>query len=356
MNAGELSAKQFPRGLVVGKFSPLHLGHELVIRRAFEMSREVFLISYSNPEMPGCEAERREKWLAQLFPQAHRLVVTDDWLRQRFPALNGSVIVPPNEADDSVHRRFVGFLCAQGLGLTVDAVFTSEDYGDGFARELTAYFREYNSSAPEVRHVLIDRTRHEVPISGAQIRASIEANRQWLSPNVYASFVRRVCILGGESSGKSTLAEALATHFGTVHVREYGRELWESRNGSLTYEDMLHIAETQVAAEDHACLGAKRFLFCDTSPLTTLFYSQHLFQRADAKLEQLAERPYDLVIVCAADFAFVQDGTRQNANFREHQNAWYINELNRRGVPFLQVTGRLKERIAQVTERLRLVA
>jgi NadR type nicotinamide-nucleotide adenylyltransferase len=356
MNAGDVSAKPFQRGLVVGKFSPLHRGHELVVRRAFEMCGEVMLISYSKPEFAGCEAERRERWLGQLFPNARRLMVTDDWLRQRFPALNGSVTVPPNDAEESVHRRFVGFLCAQGLGVTVDAVFTSEDYGDGFARELTAYFREHDSSAPEVRHVLVDRARHEVPISGAQIRANIEANRQWLSPNVYASFVRRVCILGGESSGKSTLAEALATHFGTVHVSEYGRELWESTNGSLTYEDMLHIAETQVAAEDLACLGAKRFLFCDTSPLTTLFYSQHLFQRADAKLEQLAERPYDLVVVCAADFAFVQDGTRQDANFRERQNAWYFYELNRRRVPFLQVTGGLKERIAQVTERLRSVA
>jgi nicotinamide riboside kinase len=51
----------------------------------------------------------------------------------------------------------------------------------------------------------------------------------------------------------------------------YGRERWESKNGSLTYEDMLHIAERQVAAEDEASLQAKRFLFCDTSPLTTLF-------------------------------------------------------------------------------------
>lgn len=353
MNAGELSAKRLQRGLVVGKFSPLHRGHELVIHRAFEMCGEVVLISYSKPELPGCEAERRERWLAQLFPQARRLVVTDEWLRERFSQFNGSVSVPPNDAEDSVHRHFVGFLCAQGLAMTVDAVFTSEDYGDGFARELTNYFREQNSSAPEVRHILVDRARDEVPVSGSQIRADFEAHRKWLSPIVYASFVRRVCILGGESSGKSTLAEALAAHHGTVHVPEYGRELWESRGGSLTYEDMLHIAETQVAAEDQAALQANRFLFCDTSPLTTLFYSQHLFQRAESKLEQLARRRYDLVVLCAADFDFVQDGTRQDARFRERQNAWYVNELNQQGVPFLQVTGGLGQRIAQVNERLK---
>lgn len=350
------TAKPFERGLVVGKFSPLHRGHELVIRRAFEMCHEVVVISYSKPELPGCEPETRKKWLAQLFPHAKRLVVTDQWLQQRFPDLNGSLSVPPNDAPDSVHRCFVGFLCREAMGLTVDAVFTSEDYGDGFARELTGYFREHDASAPEVRHVLIDHERNEAPISGTQIRSNLETHRQWLSPIVYASFVRRVCFLGGESSGKSTLAKVLATQHGTLHVPEYGRELWESKNGSLTYEDMVQIAETQVAAEEQASLSATRYLFCDTSPLTTLFYSKHLFQRADPKLEGLACRRYDLVVLCAADFDFVQDGTRQDANFRERQNAWYIKELERRCVPFLQVTGSLSERVAQVSEYLKALA
>jgi HTH-type transcriptional regulator, transcriptional repressor of NAD biosynthesis genes len=345
-------SKPFQTGLVVGKFSPLHRGHELVIRRAFESCHEVVIISYSKPELPGCAPERREQWLAALFPQARRLVVTDARLREWFPDAAERLTMPTNEAEDSLHRQFTAALCLKVLGTTVDAVFTSEDYGDGFAEELTACFRRHHPSGPVVRHVLVDRARQVVPVSGTVIRADIEAHRQWLSPAVYASFVRRVCILGGESSGKSTLAEALARHFGTVRVPEYGRELWEAKSGALAYEDLLHIGETQVAAEEQALLRATRFLFCDTSPLTTLFYSRHLFQRADPKLEQLAGRHYDLVVLCAADFAFVQDGTRQDAAFRERQHAWYVAELARRGVPYLAVTGGLRQRTKQVSERL----
>lgn len=344
--------KPFQRGLVVGKFSPLHRGHELLIRRAFQMCHKVVIISYSKPEFPRCEAQERHRWFGVLFPRAHWMVVTDQWLRERSLIFGDFVTVPPNDADELTHRRFVGMLL-RAQGLTVDSVFSSEDYGDGFARDLTAYFREYDLLAPEITHILVDRERKEAPISGSQIRANIEAHIQWVSRHVYGSFVKRICILGGESCGKSTLAKALAAHFGTVHVEEYGREYWESVNGYLKYEDMLHIAVVQVASEDRTCHKADRFLFCDTSPLTTLFYSQYLFGRANPELERLAERHYELAVLCAADFEFVQDGTRQDAKFRERQNAWYIKELRERGMRFVEAKGSLNERIAHVSECLK---
>jgi NadR type nicotinamide-nucleotide adenylyltransferase len=344
--------KRFRSGLVVGKFSPLHRGHELVIQRAFEACLEVSIISYSKPEWHGCEAERRESWLAELFPAARRLVVTDELLRQWFRDSADALVVPPNDADDSAHRQFTALLCRQVLGVTVDAVFTSEDYGDGFAADLTQYFRRHHPAAPAVQHVMVDRARTLVPIGGARIRADVHAHREWLSPAVYASFVRRVCVLGGESSGKSSLAEALASRFETVWVPEYGRELWEVKNGALVFDDMLHIAEWQVAMEQAAAGRANRFLFCDTSPLTTLFYSLSLFGRADPRLEQLATRRYGLVVVCAPDFAFVQDGTRQGTAFREHQHAWYVEQLAGRSISYRLVTGNLENRIVQVSQEL----
>jgi len=61
--------RHFRRGLVVGKFSPLHRGHEGLIRCAQDSCDELIIISYSNPEFAGCEASRREQWLAEIYPR-----------------------------------------------------------------------------------------------------------------------------------------------------------------------------------------------------------------------------------------------------------------------------------------------
>ncbi|HET7229668.1 MAG TPA: AAA family ATPase [Longimicrobium sp.] len=340
-------SKRFRRGLVVGKFAPLHRGHELLIGRALDECDEVIVISYQSPEFPGYPAEVRERWLAARFPQTTRLVLTEERLRA-ITGPGGPRRIPPNDGDPVEDRRFCGYLCQQVLGVTVDAVFTSEEYGDPFAAELTRYFRQTQPDAPEVRHVLVDRARERLPVSGTLLRADPHRHRRYLSAEVYASFVRRVCLLGGESTGKSTLAMTLARELGTEWVPEYGREIWMEKGGVLDFEDMEHIGRTQIRDEEEAAGRAERWIICDTSPLTTLFYSHQIFGRAAPALEQMAERAYDLTVLCVPDFAFVQDGTRHGGDFRHQQHAWYLRELESRGIPFLHATGSLDERVAQV--------
>jgi NadR type nicotinamide-nucleotide adenylyltransferase len=199
-----------------------------------------------------------------------------------------------------------------------------------------------------VEHVAVDPERRAAPISASAIRADVHACRDFLAPVVYASFVERVAILGGESSGKSTLARALAEHFDTAYVAEYARELWTERAGALAFEDLLVIAERQIELEERAAERARRFVFCDTTPLTTWFYSLELFGRAELRLETLAGRAYDLTVLCAPDFAFVQDGTRREPSFRDRGHAFYLAELERRKIPYLLADGALKSRIERV--------
>jgi HTH-type transcriptional repressor of NAD biosynthesis genes len=340
----------FRRGLVVGKFAPLHRGHELVVERAREQCSEVLVLSYAKPERARCEPALRRRWLERAFPFAQCHVLDDDWLAERAPGRG--LHIPRDDAPDDEHRRFLAYLCCDLLGMTVDAVFSSEDYGPGGARVLSEHFRARDAAHPQVVHVMVDRERRAVPISATEIRRDPHRHRMQLVPHVYAAFVERIAIVGGESSGKSTLAAALAERLSTSFAAEYGRELWIARGGALHFDDLLHIAERQIEIEDAAAERAHRYLVCDTTPATTLLYCRDLFGRADPRLTSLAARPYALHVLCAPDFPFVQDGTRRDAAFRAAQHAWYLERLESSGAPWLLAEGPLGVRIEAVAALL----
>jgi NadR type nicotinamide-nucleotide adenylyltransferase len=328
---------RFHQGFVVGKFSPLHLGHEHLVKTARAACDQVLVLSYARPELPGCGAARRAAWLSARFPFTRTAVLAAGEVDRPMPA---------NDAPGQEHCDFVAWLLAGPLATRVDAVFTSESYGDNLAATIAA-----RQGAP-VTHVSVDPPRAAVPVSGSGVRADVHAHRHLLAPEVYASFVSRVALVGGESCGKTTIAAALASRLETSWVAEYGRELWEARGGRLEPGDLLEIAEIQIAREEWAARLAHRFLFCDTTPLVTRFYAEALFGAADPRLVELAARPYDLTFLCASDTPFVQDGTRQDPAFRDQQEAYYTAHLHAAGVSFIELRGDLATRLAAATAAL----
>jgi HTH-type transcriptional regulator, transcriptional repressor of NAD biosynthesis genes len=327
---------RFHTGLVVGKFCPLHRGHEYVLSAARAACARVVILSYTRPELPGCPPERRAHWLTTRFPWARVLVLAAD---------NSPLPIPDNSADDATHRAF----CAAVLQIygeaRVDAIFTSEAYGPGFAADLA------QRQAAPCTHVAVDPARATVPVSGTALRAAIHRLRHQLAAEVYADFVQRVALLGGESTGKSTLATALADAYSTRHVSEYGRELWVAHGGRLEFADMLAIADEQVRQEEAALRspGVQEFLFCDTTPLTTAFYSHDLFGRVDPRLAELTRRPYAFTLLCGDEFPHVQDGTRREPAYRAAQQARYRAALM--DIPHHELRGSVAERI-NVTHRV----
>jgi NadR type nicotinamide-nucleotide adenylyltransferase len=349
-------SETFDKGLIVGKFCPLHYGHELLINTALARCHQVIIISYSKPEFVGCERERREAWLQRQFPQTRRLVIDDASLQKEAAkrGLRDVPVIPANDDAECTQRTFVAWLCHSILQCRVDAVFTSEDYGNGFAEVLGEYFKQHDKKAETVRHICVDKVRMAVPVSGTAVRSDPHRHRQFLAGEVYADFVEKVCFLGGESTGKTTLAARMAEELGTHWVPEFGRELWERKQGMLQYEDMRQIGETQIKNENAIAQQAHRWLFCDTSPLTTLFYSQEIFGRVDKNLQRLAERKYQHLFLCAPDIAFVQDNTRRDDAFRKRQHQWYVTELNKRKLPYQLLTGDLSTRVTNVKRVLKL--
>jgi NadR type nicotinamide-nucleotide adenylyltransferase len=253
--------------------------------------------------------------------------------------------LPPNDAPDYDQHVFVAWLCQTVIGIVPDVVFTSESYGDGFARSMTELTASDRPGRPPVEHVCFDLNREIQPISGSLIRENPSLHRAWMPAYVAARFVQRVAILGGESSGKSTLAAALAKALDTEWVAEYGRELWEKRYGKLNFEDLLFIAQTQIKREKDALSKSCIWLICDTTPLVTAFYSQALFGAVDPQLAKLANRQYNHTFVCAPDFEFVQDGTRRDSAFRAQQHQYYLDALERSKTPYLVLTGSVQERV-----------
>lgn len=166
------------------------------------------------------------------------------------------------------------------------------------------------------------------------------------------SNIKTIAILGGESTGKSTLSAALAEKLNTVFTIEYGRYLWLEKNGRFVFEDLLLIGKKQIELEDELAKRANKYLICDTTPLTTFFYSLHSFGKADPKLERLAEREYDYTFLCEPDFPFVQDGARTGNEFRMLQDRWYREELAQRNIKYYVLEGTIDDRIARILDIL----
>lgn len=165
----------------------------------------------------------------------------------------------------------------------------------------------------------------------------------------------RVAILGGESSGKTTLAAALAAHYRTVWVPEYLREFTETGGRAPFAHEQIEVARLQVERERQALPQARDFLFCDTSPLMIAVYSDFCFGGADAELERLVrEHAYDFTIVTAPDIPWVPDGLQRESDaVRQAIHRLILERLQAAGTPFLLAGGSLDQRVRQVAQYLR---
>lgn len=349
---------RFRQGLVVGKFSPLHRGHEALIAYAAARCERLLVLAYSQPALPGCGTAARQRWLDRrvvaVHPNVQALSLDDTVMQQRSAAAGLPwQPMPDNCAADQIHQSYLAWML-RVLDCLPDAMFTSEAYGPNCAATLTA---RLSRQGHRVEHIAFDPPRQACPVSASQVRRDPVVQRTWLAPEVWADLLPRIVVLGGESSGKTTLAAHLAAALGTRWVPEYGREHWTLRRGLLTEADLLFIAEEQIRREDAAALAVAgeggAVLVCDTSPLTTLGYQGWMFGRPAAALQALAGRPYAFTVLCHPDFEFVQDGTRRDDRFRRQQHAWYEAQLGTRGVVPLHACGTLADRVKHVVARVR---
>lgn len=170
--------------------------------------------------------------------------------------------------------------------------------------------------------------------------------------------VRRICILGAESTGKTTLAQALAQHFSCPWVGEYLREFCATQVRTPTRDEQVLVLEQQVAAELHALAQAERqrvaFVFCDTAPLLTAIYSEFIF--ADLSLYAQARKlhaNYALTLLLAPDIDWVADGLQREGEWvRAPITQMIERELTTLAAPFATVKGQHGQRLAAALHAL----
>lgn len=329
-------------GIVIGKFYPFHKGHVSLIERALEKVNKLYIMTcFTDGETIPVTARR--DWI-------------QDWVDNHYDG-DKEIIV------DMITKQ----LGSSEDGRTSDPIVSKvwAEYLKNRFKDLTHFigsepYIEMMADSIGMNSHIIDIDRVAVPISATAIRNNFEQNKHMLATEKVANeYVRRVTIVGIESSGKSTLLNDLAMHseIKSGVVEEYGRTyclinspLDDGKDYFLTRKDFHNIAighNRLVMKEYTKCiLTGKKLLLTDTDHIVTqCFYKRYLDEKGDRKLQDMCNfQEYDLFL-WVDPVEFENDGTRRNITSQE-RDAQYTqvwNEFKANGVTPVKVEGRTRE-------------
>jgi NadR type nicotinamide-nucleotide adenylyltransferase len=311
------------KGFIIGKFYPLHLGHMYLI------------------DVARAHCDHLIVWVCEKADQSVLGNVRVEWIKRLYPDVEVR-LVPDTLGDDDTEGWAKYTL--RVLEEAPDIVFSSEDYGEPYAKLMGA------------KHMLVDKHRVNIPISGTKVRNDTVGNWIYLAPPVRAYYAKRVVVLGAESTGTTTLTKDLAEHYQTNWVPEYGREYtskWIGPDKPWTSDEFIHIASEQSRREDEAARSAHGILLCDTDAFATSVWHRRYIGTCSPEVEKIAnKRHYDLYIITGDEIPFVQDGTRDGEHIRHEMHQWFIEDLKNTHRPYIIVNGSEENRLHQAIEAI----
>lgn len=179
--------------------------------------------------------------------------------------------------------------------------------------------------------------------------------------------LKKIVILGPESTGKSTLCEQLAQHYETMWCPEFAREYLLTNGTNYEYDDLLTIARGQLALEDEYSSTLERNslpmmeegghlpLFIDTDMYVMKVWSEFVFGKCHRFiLDQIGERKYDLYLLCNTDLPWVEDELREYPELHTRKKLYsiYKDIMVNQPVPWVDISGddddRLRKGIAAI--------
>jgi HTH-type transcriptional repressor of NAD biosynthesis genes len=312
------------RGLIIGKFMPLHKGHIALIRYAQKYCRQVIvLLGVRQSEIIA--GSLRLDWLKQTFDRESNIKI--EYTENDLPEAPYSSRAVARIWADFLKKRYP----------SVEVVFSSEKYGQ--------YLAEYMG----IKHMPFDAHRKKYPVSATMIRRQPLKYWDFIAKAAHPCFLKRVCIYGAESTGKSVLTQKLARYYKTSYVPEMAREILGDRH--VVYEDIPVIAETQTRAILQAEKVAQRILFCDTDLITTRIYSQYYFKKVPpfpAWIEQANH--YDIYLFMEIDTPWLKDSQRDCGHNRKQMRDWFLRELKQYKLTYVIIKGSWEERFKRARE------
>lgn len=320
--------KTFVHGLVLGKFYPFHAGHQQLVRAASRSCQRV-TVQVLASSVESIPVEVRADWIRAEHPEVHVVTGLDE---------------APVDFDDPEIWDLHMVVIEDLLDAPVDAVFTSDDYGAELARRLEAVWCQ------------VDPGRSALQVSGTAVRADV-AGHWWALPTAVRSwFCRRVVVLGAESTGTTTLAEALADHFGVPCTPEFGREWTVRRPGGpaapwRTEEFDLIAIEHQRQEVEAMRRTPRPLVISDTDVLATaVWHERYVGTRSPSVLTQASAWRPDLYLLTGDEIPFVQDGLRDGEHLRSSMHERFRDVLQCSGVPWLELRGPLEDRVRTAVE------
>jgi nicotinamide riboside kinase len=157
--------------------------------------------------------------------------------------------------------------------------------------------------------------------------------------------IYKIAVVGPESTGKSTLAEALALYYNEPWVPEIARSYVGNLNRPYLLNDISKMAKLQVEAEQAMIGKAQKFLFCDTTLLVHKIWASFVFKQIPNEITAIYHpHDYKLHLLCNIDLPWQYDPLREHPNHREELFQIYENDLLKSQVNYFKVNGLAHER------------
>lgn len=310
------------KGFTFGKFLPFHKGHKSLIKFALLHCKYLTVLVCCN-EKEKISGEQRKKWIENSFPFNTRLKV-------KVFNYNTNELSDSSESNKDVSKKWASAFIDAGINANI--LFTSEPYGDYVAQFMA------------IENICYDRFRIVNPISASSIRNNGKLYWKYLPKLVKKELVKKIVILGTESTGKTTMCEFIHNKYKFNYIKETGRDIVHDSNMITTYNlteiAYRHRKKIEKASEKYP------ILLIDTDLNTTHAYSRFCFNTDIPRGNITTENT--LYLYLNNDVKYVQDGTRFSKADRDKLDLINRQIMKEYNIPFIEITGNYKERYDKV--------